>query len=463
MKVMEKVLQKPMTVSSSSSSSSSPSTKTRIGKRMMGGIPLSYFEACAGIVILTCVETGLLISGCVGTGILLRKVSNKGCNMKQQHTKQSPPQQQNPTSSKHSWSLPVACGLTGFNFGVQGGATLKDVVVFLSDEKAVDAVLTGNGSLQVCVQSNFTLGKGREMDATVGVGVGEVFHTAATAPGPQNNHHTLNDTGDGKGHRRGATSVVNKSSAVAFSFTEGAFVGISLGGAVLRPRRKENETFYGQVGIKPKDIVLGRVSFPDRYSPTVRSFHDLLSFLDQAVSSSRSVRHTARPIVPPPTSRDEGSVDSDSSSQTVRQGVAMRAYSSPSGHSNHSQPRERGVLAKPLWPNVKNSNARSTREDEVRDERHSPKMTKRTSKLSSNDSRSTTAAVPLPPMVAIRTTAPSTSTATTSSAGSDRSRLIPPSDQYQQHIERRPEQRNDSSSSLYVNVDWHFYDKEQYL
>mmetsp|Transcript_12042 Transcript_12042/g.33310 ORF Transcript_12042/g.33310 Transcript_12042/m.33310 type:complete len:265 (-) Transcript_12042:162-956(-) len=164
------------------------------------GIPQGYFQNCAGICILSVVEVGFVFSGSVGSGLLLGK------------------------SDTGEWSSPVACSLSSASVGLTLGKAQKDFIVFLSEQAAVDTFFSEQ-SLKLGGKSNLTLGHGREYVGTL-------------------------DTQGG-------------SPTVCVAFSEGAFVSVALGGALVKPRMDVNKGFYGAGAQDVADILRGKVGFPE--------------------------------------------------------------------------------------------------------------------------------------------------------------------------------------------------------
>jgi lipid-binding SYLF domain-containing protein len=165
------------------------------------GIPKGFFMDSAAICIMSLVEAGLIFSGSVGTGILMQK------------------------NDDGSWSAPAACGLSGIGYGIMIGAALKDVIIFIPTKADLKSFFTAG--LKLGAQSNLTLGPfGRDYEA-------------ALAAGPSGLRSTI-----------------------AISCSKGAFLGLSLEGAVVAPRRKANSKFYNNPGATPEAILGGQVSIP---------------------------------------------------------------------------------------------------------------------------------------------------------------------------------------------------------
>jgi lipid-binding SYLF domain-containing protein len=165
------------------------------------GIPKAYFMDCAAICVMSLVEAGFIFSGNVGTGILMEK------------------------NEDGSWSAPVACGLSGIGYGIMIGAALKDVIIFIPSKAEIRSFFMAG--LKLGGQANFTVGPfGRDFEGSI-------------AGGPSGLRSTL-----------------------AISYSKGAFLGLSLEGAVISPRKKVNSKFYNNPGATPEAILGGQISIP---------------------------------------------------------------------------------------------------------------------------------------------------------------------------------------------------------
>ena len=80
------------------------------------GVPRVLFRDCKGLVLLSVIEAGFIFSGSVGTGVILTQ------------------------NDMGEWSAPSALGLTGVGFGVLAGAEVKDILILLVDDHAVNAL-----------------------------------------------------------------------------------------------------------------------------------------------------------------------------------------------------------------------------------------------------------------------------------------------------------------------------------
>ena len=105
-----------------------------------------------------------------------------------------------------AWSDPAFIALTGGSFGLQIGAEQSDVVLLMMDEKSKRALLSNQMTLGV----------------DVGIAAGPVGEKV-----------------------KGKTNV-DLSGILAYAISKGAFAGLSLEGAVLRPDDTSNQVYYGK-------------------------------------------------------------------------------------------------------------------------------------------------------------------------------------------------------------------------
>jgi len=188
-------------------------------------IPDILFRECEGIILLHVIEAAFVFGASLGTGLLMS------------HNKE-----------KNTWSAPSAVGLTGVTWGMLGGIARKDLVVFIMDKDTMSA-LTGAMSFNLGGQASLTFGEsGREVDATL---------------------HASN---------RGVGATV------AFSYSRGLMVGVSLEGSVVAPRTACNQQFYGRVlrASSPREI-LYEMQVPD----SVKGLHERLTKLAESNKKMR--------------------------------------------------------------------------------------------------------------------------------------------------------------------------------
>lgn len=171
---------------------------------------------------MSAVQAGWMFSGSVGTGIFLYH------------------------DLEGNWSNPVACGMAGVGVGLQIGAAKKDVLIFLPDEASVQTLFSKGVSMGA--HSDLTIGVGREFEGGVGA------------------------SGSGL------------SAILSIAYTKGAFVGASIEGALVSPRRGANEAFYGPGNGNPEDIIKGKVAFPTHKVTMIQELRDKLNKLSNGIS-----------------------------------------------------------------------------------------------------------------------------------------------------------------------------------
>ncbi|CAB9530784.1 LAS seventeen-binding protein 3 [Seminavis robusta] len=170
-----------------------------------GGLhPELFGPSLLGIAFITIVEAGFVFSGNVGTGIVMARNTKDG-----------------------SWSPPSALGVSGIGWGFIMGASVKNIVYLIYDSQTLKS-FSGDVGVKVGTQVEATIANwGRTAEAT--------------------------------------TMITNKGVGVdiCLSYSRGIFGGLSIEGALLNPRPKVNEKFYGQE-VTPKEILFdGKATLPD--------------------------------------------------------------------------------------------------------------------------------------------------------------------------------------------------------
>lgn len=188
------------------------------------GIPFGLAEHAVAVVIITVAQAGFVVSGSIGTGILMRKKKDG-----------------------LTWSNPSACGLTGFGLGPQVGASVKHLIVFINHEAGLEALLSETG-LEVGGRAELTLGYGR------GAGM------------------DMNISPDG----RGMTYTI--------AFSQGAFLGVSMQGAVVGARQAINMYFYGK-DATTREILMDEnaVEFPSKWMSLMDEVYAKLIYFTTAI------------------------------------------------------------------------------------------------------------------------------------------------------------------------------------
>ena len=140
--------------------------------------------------------------------------------------------------TEHGWSAPVFFKMTGGSFGFQAGGQASDLVLIIR---------TADG-MQHLLQSKFKLGA-----------------DASAAAGPVGRD------------AQASTDLTMRAQILTYSRARGLFLGVSLGGAVIRQDQADTQAFYGKdwtfysllngqvPAIKDSDILLKTV---EEYAPT---------------------------------------------------------------------------------------------------------------------------------------------------------------------------------------------------
>jgi len=140
--------------------------------------------------------------------------------------------------TEHGWSAPVFFLVTGGSFGFQAGGQASDLVLIIR---------TAEG-MQHLLQSKFKLGA-----------------DASAAAGPVGRD------------AQAATDITMRAQVLTYSRSRGLFLGVSLGGAVVRQDQADTQAFYrkgwtfysllnGEVEAPPDSLVL--LNTVEKYAPT---------------------------------------------------------------------------------------------------------------------------------------------------------------------------------------------------
>jgi len=174
------------------------------------GIPLDLLEKAQCIVIVPGLKKGaFIVGGKYGKGFMECRKASAG------------------------WSAPAAVRIEGGSFGLQIGGSATDVVLLVMNQGGVKKLLS----------SKFTLGA----DATAAIGPVGRDSSAAT---------------DAQMHAE----------ILTYSRARGAFAGLSLEGATLRPDDDWNKELYGKP-MTNQDIVMGDTPSP----AAAKNLHSVLN------------------------------------------------------------------------------------------------------------------------------------------------------------------------------------------
>jgi len=210
-------------------------------------IPKKLFTASVAVVLISVVEVGFMVSGSIGTGIIMKRNSTTG-----------------------KWSHPVACGLTGLGWGFLVGGSLKDLIVFIFDNDTLNAMAYDKVGVKV----------GGQLEATIG-----------TTGRSTNMDFTVSNQGIGN--------------TISYSFSKGAFLGISVEGAVIGARHKINQSFYNRPTITPDEIFMGGVDLPANVDTKLADVYTKLELL----SAGGMAQAAAPPLNTAMNENDEPDID----------------------------------------------------------------------------------------------------------------------------------------------------------
>jgi lipid-binding SYLF domain-containing protein len=191
------------------------------------GIPEDILEKsqCVGIVP-NLKRAGLILGAKYGKGVVVCRV----------------PEAQG--QETQGWSAPSTIRIEGGSIGLQIGAGETDVVFVVMNERGMNKLM----------KDKFTIG------ADASAMAGPVGRSAEVR-----------------------TDAAMRAEILAYSRAHGAFVGISLDGATLRPDKEDNQRIYGRA-LTQQEILRGQVKPPssaeplyselNRYAPVKRSSID---------------------------------------------------------------------------------------------------------------------------------------------------------------------------------------------
>jgi len=191
---------------------------TQVFRKIMSvpdkAIPQELLEKAEAIgVFPSVVKAGFIVGGRGGDGVVARRTPN-------------------------GWSAPVFYNIGGASFGAQIGVKKTDYVMLFMNEGALRELLDDNLAFE----------------GNVSFAAGPIGRTLGAATNP-----TLD------------------SGILVWSRSKGAFIGASIGGAVLTADNSKNEAFYkmkaGEVLEKPESVNLTNVSVDLRgFSDTVKMY-----------------------------------------------------------------------------------------------------------------------------------------------------------------------------------------------
>jgi len=192
-------------------------------------VPKVILKNCKGLAFLRVAKVGFGLSAKIGTGIVIAKTG--------------------PTND--SWSAPFAVGTGGLGWGLQLGAELTDYMIVLNTSQAVKAFASGR---QVTLGGNVSIAVGpvgRNMGGGGNMSVGDDIQDKFKSRYEER----------AKGDARKETFVVP---CYSYAHSKGLFMGISMEGGVIEPRKDINSTFYGSTKVDGAQVLGGGVPPPQQ-------------------------------------------------------------------------------------------------------------------------------------------------------------------------------------------------------
>eukprot|EP00899_Mesostigma_viride_P004854 jgi/Mesvir1/1436/Mv14430-RA.1 len=192
-------------------------------------IPAWVLDDCYGICFLFSLKAGFVFSGEAGTGFVMSKLNRR--------------------TPHERWSGPTAVTSGGVGWGLQVGASKTYHCIILNSKQSLE-VFSGKAKVNLGGNLGVSLGPvGRGVDATVDLSKGGV------AP------------------------------SYSYSYSAGAYAGISLNGTVVVSNPKMNEKFYG-AKVDVQDILDGKQGL-DAWRENPELDH-LYRALDRAAANARA-------------------------------------------------------------------------------------------------------------------------------------------------------------------------------
>lgn len=173
-------------------------------------VPQAILQQAKGLAFLRVAKLGAGLSVKAGSGLVIARLGHQA----------------------EAWSAPCAIGTGGFGMGWQLGAELTSLMLVLNTDQAVEAFCAGN---------QLTLG------GNVGIAVGPLGRNAGAAA------HL-----DTARMKEGVQAIAP---VYAYSHSKGLFAGISVEGAVVKPRHDVNTAFYGGA-VDPRALLSGATEPP---------------------------------------------------------------------------------------------------------------------------------------------------------------------------------------------------------
>jgi lipid-binding SYLF domain-containing protein len=170
-------------------------------------IPPQVLHKAKGFAIFHIVDVALLVNGKGGPGIVV-------------------------TRTGHGWSGPLFVGLGGGGVGAQIGGKVKELILVLNSDKAVEAFSHGN----------------------VKIGADLTAHAGPAGASAE------------------AETAFTNIDMYSYAEANGVFAGASIEGSVVAPRGDVNNSFYGKK-VNPTMILQGQVQPPATAQPLITTLN----------------------------------------------------------------------------------------------------------------------------------------------------------------------------------------------
>ena len=209
--------------------------------------------------------------------------------------------------TEHGWSAPVFFLMTGGSFGFQAGGQASDLVLIIRTDEGMQHLL----------QSKFKLGA-----------------DASAAAGPVGRD------------AQASTDITLRAQVLTYSRSRGLFLGVSLGGAVIRQDNADTQAFYrkdwtfysllnGQVAAPQDSLVL--LNTVEKYAPTPKVRAQVIP---PAVPAATNAESPVTPSMPAPAKTAGLAPDpaTDDKADTTPAATPASATTAPSAPAAPSAP-----------------------------------------------------------------------------------------------------------------------------
>lgn len=203
-------------------------------------IPHQILKDAKGLAILSVGRIGISFSVKGGSGILISRLPDG------------------------NWSAPSAIKIGGVGFGSQFGAEIVELVMVLNTEEAVK---------NFSQKDNITLG------GNLSVAAGKYGRNT-----------------------EGGTTLNSIAAIYSYSRSKGAYIGMSLEGAMIMQNEEANVKYYGP-GVTTETILKGEIPRPGFAKPLYEALHDCEFPVVPATGSSSTI--VPPPDLPPPAYVDQ--------------------------------------------------------------------------------------------------------------------------------------------------------------